>query len=567
MRLPQRFNTLRARIAGGEGALIVGLAVVALIGIDALRTVGQTVAREMGTLSRVSELSSGLVIALFDEIRAAEQYLTDGSAAARNRFRDAGSTAYEVRSRLRAMGELTEADRVLATRIAELQAEVEVLYSLAHAEFDLGRRTAALATASTARQPADALLAAVGEFAAQQRTRADAVAIGLQRTATGRALVVWTVLAASIIAGIVIGIATLRSVGRPLERLEAVARRFGDGDLRPVTMGTMPAELTPLADAMNSMSGKLRSVVSDVVRESERLAATATDLSAISQELAATAGQVSTAMVEISTGAEQQVSELTTSRSAVQQLRAAIDENRQVAERVAALVSDLHELAARYQADVAAAGTALLELGTVVQTSASQVEELDRLSEAVSQFVTLIKQISSQTNLLALNAAIEAARAGERGLGFAVVADEVRQLADSSARAAEEVSATLKSVRAKVSQVSDTMGAGRAKVRGIENVAQGAARALEEIARGVAEVEEVSRRVAQEAAQSLEAVGRIDGAVSRASQAAESHASSSEEVTAAAEEQGASTEEMAAQVSQLTQVAEHLRGLVKGFRV
>lgn len=567
MRLPRRLDTLKARIALGEGALIVGLAVVALIGIGALRTIGRIVAHEMGTLSRVSELSSGLVIALFDEIRGAEQYLTDGSAAARNRFRDAGGTAYDLRSALRAVGELTEADRVLATRIAELQAEVEVLYSLAHAEFDLGRRAAALTTVTAARQPANALLGAVGEFAALQRARADGVAAALERTATERMLVVWTVLATSIIAGIIIGIATLRSVGRPLQRLETVARRFGDGDLRPVTMGTMPAELTPLAEAMDSMSGKLRAVVGDVVREAERLAATATDLSAIGQELAATAGQVSTAMVEISTGAEQQVSELTASTSAVQQLRAAIEENRQVAERVASLGSGLHQLAARYQTDVAAAGTALLELGTVVQTSASQVEELDRLSEAVSQFVTLIKQISSQTNLLALNAAIEAARAGERGLGFAVVADEVRQLADSSARAAEEVSATLQSVRTKVTQVSDTMAAGRTKVRGIENVAQGAARALEEIAKGVAEVEEVTRRVADEAAHNLEAVSRIDGAVSRASQAAENHASSSEQVTAAAEEQGASTEEMAAQASQLTQVAEHLRGLVKGFRV
>ena len=93
----------------------------------------------------------------------------------------------------------------------------------------------------------------------------------------------------------------------------------------------------------------------------------------------------------------------------------------------------IQELAAQHRADVAAAGQTLLDVREVVRTSAQQVQELARLSEPITAFIDLIKQISSQTNLLALNAAIEAARAGEHGRGFAVVAEEVRRLADSSA--------------------------------------------------------------------------------------------------------------------------------------
>jgi methyl-accepting chemotaxis protein len=567
MKLPRWVDTLRARIAFGEGALIAGLVIIALIGISALRTVGDTVVRELGVLTRVAELSNGLVISLFDEMRAAEQYLTDRSPNALETFREAGARAYDLRTSLRTLGELAEADRVLANRIGELQAEVEVFYSLAHAELDLGRREAALATAARARAPAEDLLDDVREFGTQQRLRAERTATALQQTANDRRLLVWTVLAACIFIGVGIAVATLRWVARPLDRLEAAARRFADGDLRPVNLGAMPRELEDLAAAMERVSTTLRTLVADIVQEAERIAATAGDLSAVSEQLAATAGQISSAMIEVSSGAERQVAGLNESGGEVTRLREAIESHRQLADGNLRIGQEIHRLASRHEADVDSAVRALLELGEVVQTSAAQIEELDKLSESVYDFVDLIKRISSQTNLLALNAAIEAARAGERGLGFAVVADEVRQLADSSAKAADEVSETLKSVREKVAEVATTMGSGRTKVRGIETVAEGAGEALRSIARTVADVESAANNVAGEARRNLTVIERIAEAVAGAQEAAQAHASTSQEVTAAAQEQGASTEEMAAQAGHLTEAAEHLRRLVKGFRL
>jgi methyl-accepting chemotaxis protein len=238
-----------------------------------------------------------------------------------------------------------------------------------------------------------------------------------------------------------------------------------------------------------------------------------------------------------------------------------------MAGRVADVGSQIHRLAVRHSEDVGAAGTTLLDLGEVVQKSAKQVDRLARLSASIDEFVELIKQVSSQTNLLALNAAIEAARAGEGGLGFAVVADEVRQLADSSAGAADAATNTIKEVLEQVSHVATTMEDGQRKVGGIESVAHGAAQALEEITKAVAEVQREARVVEQAARTNLKTLEQIKRLLRGVSDAAQSQASASEEVSASAQEQSASTEEIAAQASELTRAAEQLQSLIGGLRI
>lgn len=72
----------------------------------------------------------------------------------------------------------------------------------------------------------------------------------------------------------------------------------------------------------------------------------------------------------------------------------------------------------------------------------SSVNEKIEKSKSVKEINILtqnIIEITEQTNLLALNASIEAARAGEAGRGFAVVAGEIGKLASDSAEAAEKI--------------------------------------------------------------------------------------------------------------------------------
>jgi methyl-accepting chemotaxis protein len=566
MRLPQ-LSTVRARLALGSGALIAGIVVTSALALSSLRALRQSVNLETAVLSNVASLSTGILAAAFDEVRAAELYLSFPTRQAQLQFQRSADETYEYERRLRALPRLDEDERATVARIGALQQQVQSAYSYAHALRDLGRAPEAQTAGAAAREPATEMMRLVRSLSANLSAEAERGGAALLVRADERELLVWVVLVLSIVLAGGVSLATMRSVQAPTERLGLAVQRFSEGDLRPVHLGAMPRELAMLGDAMSRVGTRLRSLVQEVVTESERMSATATDLSAVSQELAATASEVSTAMVDVSHGAETQVGGLEAARGAVEGLAQSASSNADLARRVAERGQEIHRLAERYQRDVAAAATALLDLGRVVQRSASQVDALDQRSESINEFVDVIKQISSQTNLLALNAAIEAARAGERGVGFAVVAQEVRELADSSAAAAEEVAEHIRVVRQQISQVAETMANGRVKVRGVEEVAQGAARALQAIAGSVAEVETAAASLADAAGGNLGVVQEIRTVLTNVAAAANAHASASEQVTAAAQEQGAATEQMAAQASELSQAAQRLRSLVKGFRV
>jgi methyl-accepting chemotaxis protein len=407
----------------------------------------------------------------------------------------------------------------------------------------------------------------VRDLAARQSEKAAQAGVRLGSEVRRRQIILWLVLLSTTVIGVVVGGFTLRWVEGPLVRLVTAAERFGSGDLRPVTTGHMPQEFQVLADAMRLMGERLRGIVGDVVGSADQIAGSASDLSAVSEQLAASSSEVSTAMVEIAGGAEHQRSELHAMQTGLEQMRQTTADMTEAASRVARLGEEIRTVADRHRGDVAAAGNTLLDVREVVRTTATEVTQLAQQSAAIDDFVDLIKRISSQTNLLALNAAIEAARAGEHGRGFAVVAEEVRQLADESARAAEDVARTTAVIREQVEEVTATMAVGQAKVRGIEAVAEGAARGLAEIVAAVEQVEQAAARVTSAAHDNRSVTEQLGQRAQQVVTRAVSHASSAEQVTAATEQQGASTQEMAASAGELLQAAEKLRGLVRGFRI
>lgn len=134
-------------------------------------------------------------------------------------------------------------------------------------------------------------------------------------------------------------------------------------------------------------------------------------------------------------------------------------------------------------------------------------------SDKVPKIFKVIDEIAFQTSIPALNAAVEAARAGEAGMGFAVVADEVRNLAQRCAQAAKDTAALIEESitkshdgHAKVEQVAIDLRAitaesskNRTLVKEVSVGSDEQTRGIEQIARALTQMEQVTQRSAANA--------------------------------------------------------------------
>ncbi|HEX7854933.1 MAG TPA: methyl-accepting chemotaxis protein [Sphingobium sp.] len=159
---------------------------------------------------------------------------------------------------------------------------------------------------------------------------------------------------------------------------------------------------------------------------------------------------------------------------------------------------------------------------------AKAVRSLAETTETVASIAGLISAIANQTNLLALNASIEAARAGEAGRGFAVVAQEVKGLAgqighatrdivglvETIASRADDAEGRFEEVSASIARLTEAS----ARIRGEAQEQKQATAAIEDEARGNADVlVQIAERLARVSSAAAE-TGSVSGQVKQAAQ-------------------------------------------------
>ena len=214
-------QSLRSRVVGGM-ALLIGLVfVIALLGVNSIRALDQSVERELTLLMESTDLGSGLISSVATEVRSAEQYLVRPSQQLRTQVLEQGDSAYGFQRRYRGLASLTTADRYIVNQVADNQAKIEVAYAMAHALTDLGRLDDARHYAELARAPSDTLLRDVRALSLAQTSRSMGRAADLGRQADQRRQMLWLLFFTSLVIGGSIVFWTVRMVDRPLTQCRA----------------------------------------------------------------------------------------------------------------------------------------------------------------------------------------------------------------------------------------------------------------------------------------------------------------------------------------------------------
>jgi methyl-accepting chemotaxis protein len=319
----------------------------------------------------------------------------------------------------------------------------------------------------------------------------------------------------------VLGIA-FQDMSAYLKEIASVATAVAEGDLcqevQPKTEGDV------LGKAFQRLNS-LRDTMREIMNSAEHLGDASAVLKQVSDDIASGTEQSSNQIQVISSNGQQINQNVNQVSAAIEELAASIRE----------ISRNVHEVSQEIESAV-----------EITNSTNMTITQLEDRSQEIGAIIEVITTIMQQTNLLALNATIEAVRAGEVGKGFAVVAHEIKELARETAASAEDIIH---------------------KVEAIQDSTQEATDAITKVSEITHHVYELSSSIAIAVEQQAAATDQISRNITDTAHGSNEITHSIEEVATATQQASEQTVDVQEAAQELADIAEHLRHLIKKFKI
>lgn len=223
----------------------------------------------------------------------------------------------------------------------------------------------------------------------------------------------------SILVGGLLVLFISRVVSRNLNEVVVISSKIADGNLNVQTIDyDGKDEIGRVANAMNTMSTNLRTIISQVAEVSDTVSGQSEELMQSANEVKAGSEQVAVTMQELASGSESQANHSSNLASLMETFSSKMQEANSNGESVYESSKDVLGMTAEGSHLMEASVKQMAMIDQIVQDAVQKVQGLDTQSQEISKLVSVIQDIADQTNLLALNLRLKQHVQGSMDVGL-----------------------------------------------------------------------------------------------------------------------------------------------------
>jgi methyl-accepting chemotaxis protein len=265
-------------------------------------------------------------------------------------------------------------------------------------------------------------------------------------------------------------------------------------------------------------------VIRNISRPMEEAVAALT--SATSEILAGTTQQAS--------GVQEQAAAVSQTVTTVEEIAQTVEQSSERAKAVADSSQRAVENSTSGRRAVEDATSAMANVKERAESIAQSILALAEQAQTIGDIIGVVNDVAEQTNILALNAAIEATRAGEQGKGFGVVATEIKSLAEQSKKATLQVRQILGDIQKATNGAVIATEQGTKSVDQAMQTVNEADEAIRSLADIIVEAAQTAMQISASAGQQAIGMSQIQQAMRNISQATNQNLASTRQAEQAA---------------------------------